>query len=84
MDDPFEREFYRSRWNRVLPVGPHGIQPYVHTGRRSARSAAGPALRGPLAMLVELARGAITSGRRAAFGLIPSGNGAARVRRCCQ
>ena len=35
MDDRFDREFYRSMWQRVLPVGPHGIQPYVRTSRRA-------------------------------------------------
>ena len=35
MDDRFDREFYRSQWQRVLPVGPHGIQPYVQTSRRA-------------------------------------------------
>jgi hypothetical protein len=31
MDDRFDQEFYRSAWRRVLPVGPHGIQPYLPT-----------------------------------------------------
>ena len=84
MDTPFERELYRSRWDRVLPVGPHGIQPYVDTGRSSARSAAAPVRRAILARLVGLARGAITAWSRAGFGLIPSGNGAARAARCCR
>ena len=84
MDDPFDRELYRSRWDRVLPLGPHGIQPYVDTGRSSAGAAAAPALRVPLAILIGLARGAISSWRRAAIGMLPSCNGAARVTRCCQ
>lgn len=33
MDDRFEEEFYKSPWHRVLPLGPHGIQPYVRAGR---------------------------------------------------
>ena len=28
MHDRFDQEFYRPRWQRVLPVGPDGIQPY--------------------------------------------------------
>ena len=34
MNESFEREFYRSRWQRVLPVGPYGVQPYVHARAR--------------------------------------------------
>ena len=37
MDEGFESEFYRSPWQRVLPVGPHGIQPYVQTSRAGGR-----------------------------------------------
>jgi hypothetical protein len=68
MDDRFDQEFYRSRWQRVLPVGPDGIQPYVRTGS-SGLSAASPALRRPSAMLAGLARGAIASWRRATIGM---------------
>jgi hypothetical protein len=55
MDHGFENEFYRSRWHRVLPVGPDGIQPYVRTGPRPDRIA-GLRVR-PAAMLRALARG---------------------------
>jgi hypothetical protein len=33
MDDRFDQEFYKSEWQRALPLGPHGIQPYVRTSR---------------------------------------------------
>ena len=35
MDDRFDQEFYRSEWHRTLPLGPHGIQPYVRTSHSS-------------------------------------------------
>lgn len=52
MDDRFDKEFYKSPWHRVLPVGPGGIQPFVRTGH----PAAGPQHRLP-AVLRALARG---------------------------
>lgn len=39
MADRIDQEFYRSPWQRVLPIGPDGIQPYVRTDGRAARSA---------------------------------------------
>jgi hypothetical protein len=43
MTDRFEQEFYKSPWHRVLPVGPHGIEPYVRPAReRGARAGALP------------------------------------------
>lgn len=39
MADRIDREFYKSPWDHVLPVGPGGIQPYVRLDRRPARSA---------------------------------------------
>ena len=45
MNEGFDREFYRSRWQHVLPVGPYGVQPYVRTTRDSGSAAAGSALR---------------------------------------
>jgi hypothetical protein len=36
MDDRFDQEFYRSGWQRVLPAGPYGIQPYVRTSGAAA------------------------------------------------
>lgn len=69
MDDRFEQEFYRSPWQRVLPVGPDGIQPYIRTARSSRLSSASPALRRPSAMLAGLARGMIAFRRLVAFGI---------------
>ena len=37
MEDRFEKEFYKSPWQRVLPVGPDGMQPLVRTGRPDRR-----------------------------------------------
>ena len=34
MDGRFDEEVYKSEWQRVLPLGPHGIAPYVRTSRR--------------------------------------------------
>jgi hypothetical protein len=45
MNEDFDREFYRSRWQRVLPVGPYGVQPYVHAQRGSGSAATGSVLR---------------------------------------
>jgi hypothetical protein len=43
MTDRFEQEFYKSPWHRVLPVGPHGIAPYVRpAGEQGARAGALP------------------------------------------
>jgi hypothetical protein len=36
MDDSFDREFYSSEWQRVLAVGPYGIQPYIRTSGAAA------------------------------------------------
>ena len=69
MDDRFDQEFYRSQWQRVLPVGPHGIQPYIRTGRSSRLPSASLALRRLLAMLAGLARSVIAFRRWAAIGM---------------
>jgi hypothetical protein len=45
MTDRFEQEFYKSPWRRVLPVGPHGIQPYVRPARERGEPAGALALR---------------------------------------
>jgi hypothetical protein len=37
MNESFEREFYWSRWQRVLPVGPYGVQPTSTPGAARAR-----------------------------------------------
>ena len=51
MNEGFDREFYRSRWRRVLPLGPDGIQPYIHARRGSGAAAAG-SVRGHLGAIV--------------------------------
>jgi hypothetical protein len=70
MDDRFDQEFYRSEWQRVLPLGPGGIQPYVHAARTSRL----PGLRGDLGRLIAalggaVAQGVIALGRFAAIGM---------------
>ena len=50
MDEGFDREFYRCRWRRVLPVGPDGIQPYVRATRGAGSSASRSVLRRLLAI----------------------------------
>ena len=67
MHDRFEQEFYRSQWQRVLPIGPDGIQPYIRTARSSGLSAAPSARR--RTTLAELARGVIAFQRWAAIGM---------------
>jgi hypothetical protein len=36
MDDRFDQEFYRSEWQRVLAIGPYGVQPYIRTSGAAA------------------------------------------------
>jgi hypothetical protein len=48
MDDRFDQEFYKSEWQRLLPLGPDGIQPYV----RAARPSPLPGLQGDLGRLI--------------------------------
>lgn len=69
MDERFDEEFYRSQWQRVLPLGPHGIQPYVRTARSSGLPAGSSGLRRAVAMLAGLAWGVIAVGRWAASGM---------------
>lgn len=84
MDDRFDREFYKSEWQRVLPLGPNGIQPYVRASRPSRL----PALRAGLGRLIAIsgrvAQSVIRFGRFAAIGAakrpMPSA-GAPRVQR---
>jgi hypothetical protein len=64
----FEQEFYRSTWRRVLPLGPHGIQPYVRTDRRSGLPAGQPGLRRLATGLRTLAQRLIGFGRWTAIG----------------
>ena len=65
MDDRFDREFYRSGWQRVLPLGPHGIQPYVG----SPCNVRGLGLYGLVALLGALARRVQTFGRYGSSGI---------------
>jgi hypothetical protein len=67
MDDRFDQEFYGSTWRRVLPVGPHGIQPYVQTSRTARDLPAG--LHGLIGLLAAAARGVIALGRWAVVGM---------------
>ena len=65
MDDRFDQEFYKSEWQRALPLGPHGIQPYVRTSR-TLRS---PDLGRLVAIVGTMAQGAIAFGRWTAIGM---------------
>jgi hypothetical protein len=65
MNEGFDREFYRSRWHRVLPVGPYGVQPYVRAGRGSGSAAAGSVLRRLGAIFARLMPGALALWRQA-------------------
>ena len=67
MDDRFDPEFYRSQWQRVLPVGPYGIQPYVRTARRTRGLPTGRP--GLIGLLAAVARAVIALGRGAASGM---------------
>ena len=67
MDDRFDQEFYRSAWQRVLPVGPHGIQPYLPTSGTARALPA--ALHGLVGLVGAVARGVGALGRGAALGI---------------
>jgi hypothetical protein len=69
MNEGFDREFYRSRWQRVLPVGPYGVQPYVRAGRGSGAAAVSAVLRRLGAIFATLIAGAIALRRRGANGM---------------
>jgi hypothetical protein len=62
MDDRFEKEFYKSSWQRVLPVGPDGMQPLVRADR--------PARWHRLAVMLRSLRHGVSAFRRSlgAFG----------------
>jgi hypothetical protein len=63
----FEQEFYKSAMQRVLPVGPDGIQPYVWpAGRRQASLGAG--LRRLAGILGPAVDRIVAFGRRTAVG----------------
>jgi hypothetical protein len=65
MNEGFDREFYRSRWQRVLPVGPCGVQPCVRPSRGSDLAAAGSVLRRLWAIVARLMPSALALWRRA-------------------
>ena len=67
MPSRFDQEFYKSGWQRVLPVGPDGIEPYVQTSRTSRLPARPPELRPLIGLLGTAARRLIASVRRAAM-----------------
>jgi hypothetical protein len=67
MDHRFEEEFYRSAWQRVLPAGPYGIQPYVRTARRARGLPTGR--QGLIGLLAPAARGVVALGRSAVMGM---------------
>lgn len=69
MGHRFEEEFYKSEWQRVLPLGPHGIQPYVRASRISRRPGLQAALGRLIATLGAMARGVIGFDRFAAIGM---------------
>ena len=69
MTEGFDREFYRSRWQRVLPVGPYGVQPYVRAGRGSGPAAAGSMLRRLRVLFAKMTPGALALGRRGQNGV---------------
>ena len=68
MDEDFDREFYRSRWQRVLPVGPDGIQPYVRAARGAGSTTPRSALRRLLAIFAALMSSVATLWRWDAIG----------------
>ena len=69
MNRGFDQEFYRSEWQRVLPLGPDGIQPYVRLSRPSRRLGLRPALARLIATWGAMAQGVIAFGRVAPLGM---------------
>jgi hypothetical protein len=66
VDDRFDQEFYRSGWQRVLPLGPDGIQPYARASGTSPLPGLQADLRSLLATLGGMAQGVVAFGRFAA------------------
>src|ERR671919_1574121 len=69
MDARFDQEFYQSEWQRVLPLGPHGIQPYVRASRTSRLPGLQPDLGRLVATVGTVAQGVIAFGRFAAVAV---------------
>jgi hypothetical protein len=63
VDDRFDQEFYRSGWQRVLPLGPDGIQPYVRTSGTSPLPGLEADLRSLVATVGGIAQGVVAFGR---------------------
>jgi hypothetical protein len=59
MDARFDEEFYKSSWQRVLPLGPDGIQPYVRASRPSRLPGVPADMARLIATLDTLAQGVI-------------------------
>jgi hypothetical protein len=70
MDDRFDEEFYKSSWQRVLPLGPDGIQPYVHAFRTSRSEGVQADIGRLIATLAMVAQGVIAFRRRSANGMV--------------
>jgi hypothetical protein len=69
MDARFDEEFYKSSWQRVLPLGPDGIQPYVGASRPARLPGVPADMARLIATLGTLAQGVIAFGRRSANGV---------------
>jgi hypothetical protein len=67
MEDRFDQEFYQSAWQRVLPVGPYGIQPYVRTARRARGLPTG--VQGLIGLVAAVARAASALGHWLVSGM---------------
>jgi hypothetical protein len=81
MDSRFDQNFYKSEWQRVLPLGPHGIAPYVHTSRRS-RPSARSCLRHLVALLGAVTPRVLAFGRVAASGIVGASGAAGSPAGC--
>lgn len=69
MNSRFDQEFYKSEWQRVLPLGPHGVEPYIQTSRISRPGDLRRDLRSVSAMLRAVTQGMLAFGRFAALGM---------------
>ena len=69
MDDRFDREFYKPEWQRVLPLGPDGLQPFVRASRRQRSPGPHADLGRWIATLDTVARRVIAFARSAARGM---------------
>jgi hypothetical protein len=81
MDDRFDREFYKSEWQRVLPLGPDGLQPYVRPSRRQRLPGPHADLGRWIAILGMVAQRVIAFGRLAVRAMAERPASAARTSR---